>query len=71
MFVCLFYTFQKSFCPAQDERELMQGFLLHEFSSSIKSRLNPTLLYFVLCFSGKKVMRKNQKKISLIILKTA
>jgi len=48
----------------------MQGFLLHVFSSSIKSRFDPNfaLFYFVL-FSGKMVIQKTKKKISLIILK--
>jgi len=48
MFVCLFYTFQKSFCPARDESELMQGFLLYELASSIKSRIDPDFALF--CF---------------------
>jgi len=66
----LIVVFQKiSFFPARDESGLMQGFLLHLFSSSIKSRFDPdfALFYFVL-FSRKMVIQKT-KKFSLIILK--
>jgi len=57
MFVCCFLVFQKeSFSPTRDGSELMQGFLLHVFSSSIKSRFDPdfALFYFILCFFKEK-----------------
>jgi len=54
MFVCLFYTFQKTFCPARDESFMN---CRHQY----KVVLIPTLLYFILCFSGKMVIQKTKK----------
>jgi len=68
MFVCLLYTFQKSFCPAQDESELVKGFLLYELSSSIQSRLDPDLALFYFVLFWKNGNKKINKKISLIVL---
>jgi len=68
MFVCLFYTFQKSFCPARDESELEYDFLPYELPSSIQSRLDPDFAIFYFVLFWKNSNTKNQK-ISLIILK--
>jgi len=65
MFVCLFYTFQKSFCPTLDESELEKGFLLYELSSSIQSRLDPDFALFSFVLFWKNGNTKNQK-ISLL-----
>jgi len=59
--MCLFvvFCFSKNSCrPAQDESELVQGFLLHVFTSLIKKVvLIPTL--FIFCaFYGKMVIKK-------------
>jgi hypothetical protein len=69
MFVCCFSLFKKSFCPARDESEIVQGFLLHVFPIiNKKVVLIPTLFLFFAC-SRKMVTQKNKKIISLIILK--
>ena len=60
MFV-IYYLLKKSFRPAQDENDLMKGFLLLVFSViNKKVVLIPTLFLFC-AFSGKMVIQKTQK----------